>query len=446
LVDNLINDMVREHPQPAIAYRNGYKWIETHEKTKVVDRPDEIKIKKDGVYVIIGGTVVVGTQISGHISSIENVKIVFISRSVFPPKDEWDIWIGEKDVENNKKIFSRLENDYQNTIDNRTDINIASKENFIKNRFEWIKNKIQRFTGIESNGTVLDFIKANVFDEEQMTKAINEIKLQFGRIDGIIHAAVSTNNETVRPLMESTGIQEMESEFVSKVYGLIVLEKIIKNEAIDFCMIFSSLSSFLGGMGLVNYTAASNFIDSYAKHINKESTFPWMSINWDHWGDEDRNRDIKVYTSTEKYTMSKEEAEAAFRLVLQNIHFNNVTICVGEMQERLDLWINKINDHKQHTTDIELEIQNDVGNIEYKITNIWKKLLGIDEISSEDIFFELGGHSLLAMQIITKIESIFGYRIPIRSFLERPTIKDIVNILETESQLTETKDTETIEI
>jgi non-ribosomal peptide synthetase component E (peptide arylation enzyme)/acyl carrier protein len=45
------------------------------------------------------------------------------------------------------------------------------------------------------------------------------------------------------------------------------------------------------------------------------------------------------------------------------------------------------------------------------IADIWKEVLGLDQVGSHDNFFELGGHSLLAMRVIALIEKRLGLRI-----------------------------------
>jgi amino acid adenylation domain-containing protein len=48
---------------------------------------------------------------------------------------------------------------------------------------------------------------------------------------------------------------------------------------------------------------------------------------------------------------------------------------------------------------------------EVLLAEIWKDILGIDQVSVYDNFFDLGGHSLLSMQAIARIESQTGVRL-----------------------------------
>ena len=68
---------------------------------------------------------------------------------------------------------------------------------------------------------------------------------------------------------------------------------------------------------------------------------------------------------------------------------------------------------------------------EIKLTEIWKRLLGITEIGVHDNFFELGGHSLLATQIISRIRKFFSIEIPLRSLFENPTLAELAEKIDT---------------
>ncbi len=64
--------------------------------------------------------------------------------------------------------------------------------------------------------------------------------------------------------------------------------------------------------------------------------------------------------------------------------------------------------------------------MEAAITEIWKQLLGIDEIGVNDNFFELGGHSLMAVQMVGRLRDKLRVEVPLERFLEEPTIEGMV--------------------
>ncbi|HKG20831.1 MAG TPA: amino acid adenylation domain-containing protein, partial [Blastocatellia bacterium] len=60
--------------------------------------------------------------------------------------------------------------------------------------------------------------------------------------------------------------------------------------------------------------------------------------------------------------------------------------------------------------------------VEEILLDIWREVLGLENIGVEDNFFELGGHSLLAMRLISKVRGAFQTEIRLRSLFDSPTI------------------------
>ena len=69
-------------------------------------------------------------------------------------------------------------------------------------------------------------------------------------------------------------------------------------------------------------------------------------------------------------------------------------------------------------------------NIEQQIAKIWIRALNFEQIGIHDNFFELGGHSLLATQITSQICVTFQIELPLRNFLENPTIAGLAKYVE----------------
>ncbi|HVR99575.1 MAG TPA: amino acid adenylation domain-containing protein, partial [Thermoanaerobaculia bacterium] len=59
---------------------------------------------------------------------------------------------------------------------------------------------------------------------------------------------------------------------------------------------------------------------------------------------------------------------------------------------------------------------------EEALAEIWKELLGLEQVSVGDSFFELGGHSLLAFQVVGRVREALGVEIALREIFEAPAI------------------------
>jgi amino acid adenylation domain-containing protein len=63
--------------------------------------------------------------------------------------------------------------------------------------------------------------------------------------------------------------------------------------------------------------------------------------------------------------------------------------------------------------------------VEQKVADLWKQVLGVEQVGIHDNFFELGGHSVLAVQLLARIFESFQINIPLRTLFEEPTIAEL---------------------
>jgi amino acid adenylation domain-containing protein len=65
------------------------------------------------------------------------------------------------------------------------------------------------------------------------------------------------------------------------------------------------------------------------------------------------------------------------------------------------------------------------------LVTLWSKLLKVPQIGIFDDFFELGGDSLLATRFMTQVRNTLQMELPLRDFLEKPTVVELAERIET---------------
>ena len=67
--------------------------------------------------------------------------------------------------------------------------------------------------------------------------------------------------------------------------------------------------------------------------------------------------------------------------------------------------------------------------IESALANMWRELLGVDQVGVKDDFFELGGHSLIAVRMFARIRKDFRADFPIATLFDAPTIEQVAELV-----------------
>jgi thioesterase domain-containing protein/acyl carrier protein len=60
--------------------------------------------------------------------------------------------------------------------------------------------------------------------------------------------------------------------------------------------------------------------------------------------------------------------------------------------------------------------------VERILAEVWRELLGVEEIGTEDDFFALGGHSLAAVRLFARIRKQYAVDLPLATLFQAPTL------------------------
>ncbi|WP_018267990.1 non-ribosomal peptide synthetase [Methylosinus sp. LW4] len=81
-------------------------------------------------------------------------------------------------------------------------------------------------------------------------------------------------------------------------------------------------------------------------------------------------------------------------------------------------------------TEHTLESKDPISAVEFLLADIWRAVLGVEEIGRNDNFFDLGGNSLSAIQVVARAQQRFGKDIPITTLFEGGTLGELAAEIE----------------
>jgi len=79
--------------------------------------------------------------------------------------------------------------------------------------------------------------------------------------------------------------------------------------------------------------------------------------------------------------------------------------------------------------------------VEKRLIDIWKNVLGLKRISVTDKFFELGGHSLHITKMLYEINKVFGTRLQVKTILAAQNAQELAQSIEDEMSFSSGADT-----
>jgi acyl transferase domain-containing protein len=270
LVEHLLAELIAKSSEMIVALRANQRWVQTYEPVRLTaDRQWAIPIRQGGTYLITAGLGGIGLALAEHLAQTAQTKLVLTTRSAFPERQVW-----------------------QNLLDtDREDVELC--------------DHIRKILALEEMGAEILVFSADVADLEQMRDVINQSRERFGEIHGVIHSA----GVPAGGLIQLKTREMVEGIISPKVRGAFVLDSLLGSERLDFFLIFSSITSILGGLGQVDYCAAAAFLAGFAQSRSRSSEVPIASVAWDAWAEVGMAVNArKIWPETLRYAVAKTQS------------------------------------------------------------------------------------------------------------------------------------------
>lgn len=246
-LDWVLGEVCSDASEPLVAFRDGERWIRSLHPYLLTDEisENEGRLRREGVYLITGGLGGIGMIMAEYLAKQISARLILTSRTGLPPRDEWERIQSESDP------------------------------------MDAALQSIHRVRHLESLGAEVLVLAADVTDAGQMRDVVQAGNERFGDLNGVIHAAGILEDG----LIATKDVDSVNRVMAAKGKGTLVLADVLAAEHLDVMVLFSSISSELGAPGQIDYTAANDFLNAFAR---SELTSNWtytVAVNWGPWSE-----------------------------------------------------------------------------------------------------------------------------------------------------------------
>jgi acyl transferase domain-containing protein/thioesterase domain-containing protein/acyl carrier protein len=237
----ILEELLANPANGVAALRGQKRFAQIYRHVDLAEQPVEIT---GGTVLITGGFGGIGLTIAAELIEKFDANIVLLSRGGLPDRAEW------------ASVLAKM----------------APNASVVR--------RIQAVQELEALGGKVLVIGADVSNVEEMKAAKAQAESEFGPITGVIHAAGVISDA---PILGKS-LTEIEDVFTPKIHGTQVLDGLFPDGSLDWMVLFSSSSTVTAPAGQVDYVAANEYLNAFAKARQGGKTRV-LAIDWGIWAD-----------------------------------------------------------------------------------------------------------------------------------------------------------------
>ncbi|WP_218651874.1 type I polyketide synthase [Nostoc sp. C052] len=305
----------------------------------------------------------------------------------------------------------------------------------------------KQINAIAQAGVEVTVIQADVADYEAMSRVFSHIRQSLPTLRGIIHSAGMLDDAT----LQHQSWEKFARVMAPKVQGAWNLHQLTLTDAIDFFILFSSVSSLLGVPGQANHAAANAFLDGFA-HYRRSLGLPGQSL---HLGTvsqigeaAEKGADVRGQQLGIKAIQPQQVLLALEQLLKQPEAVEVGLVAIDwSNKQGLSHWLNYrfLADWQEKTDSSSVKIESEflqqwrralpsdrrrllLNHVQQQVAHVLG-MASAKTINERSGFFDLGMDSLTAVELRNRLQGSLGYSLPATAIMDYPTIETLVNYL-----------------
>lgn len=325
--------------------------------------------KKNGVYVITGGTSGIGAVIAAYLAGNYAATLILIGRTSLTDTHE------------------------------DTDSPAAAKKRLVRS--------------LQKAGSTVIYVAMDISNASEVEKKLQRVKKEVGFFNGVLHCAGMNSDKPVT----DTSFSAFKTVLAPKVHGTVLLSNFFKHEPLDFFVAFSSIAAVFGTPGQSGYSAANAWMDSYMTKLVRAGTINnAVSVNWGFWEHGGMKPSALSLRKMEKdglLPLSNDFGIACLETIIQAK--NSAAVIVLPVRDQKQ-FLKKINASQRRNEEIDY-LRNQPHNeaeaaagIEQQLAEIFGEVLAMkpEEIDTKEHLETYGMDSLAVKSALFKMEQRYG--------------------------------------
>lgn len=412
-----VAEIFEQRSNYSVAFRRNQRYLEIFERKSLAAKVEPpIPIQNEGIYIITGGMGGIGLELAADwVNQNNRVNIALLGRSPLPEREHWETIIK---VNKDTKLCAKL----------------------------------SKIVKLEKQGANFEIVVVDVSEVALLEQALVHLRSTYGKIRGIVHAAgIPGDGFLIRKDRKT-----VEEVLNAKIVGAWALDRLTRNDKLDFFVLFSSINSLMGEAGQGDYTAANAYLDAFA-NFRMQQGRKTLSICWPAW--KETGMAVAFGANHDDGPFKAIRTEHALNVFHEALRHYQGRIIVGEINPKATVFarLNEFpfrlspllqaeierqrdrtaagrdskNEQSSDASQVRLKGKgiDDYSVVEQQIATIWRDTLGFEEFHVSDSFFDIGGNSILVTNVQKRIDELYPGKVAVVDLFTYPTIEELAQYM-----------------